>query len=233
MWWGNPFAVVSFVDYTFYNRLGNPRRMASDVAQVYAGIAKSYDSKWGDFSESAWAALLPSLPGLAGKWILDAGCGTGLVTDRLANEVGNWGQVVAVDACQEMLDRAQCRLSDRRNVSFHKAPVTAIPARDRSFDIVISTMVMHELHDLGPVMREWRRVLNTQGEVVILDQDGSHWPVSLAHHVWRFTDKAYLRSYKAEEIESSLRNHGFSLIESRKVRISRFWRVWIVRARKE
>jgi len=207
--------------------------MDPDVSKAYSKLAPSYDSTWGWFCESAWTAALPLLPDLAGKWVLDAGCGTGLITDRLSNEVGNWGQVVAVDACQEMLDKAQCRVSDRRNVTLHRAPITAVPARDRSFDLVVCTSVLHMVPDIGPALREWRRVLNTCGEVVILDMDGSFWPISLAHNVWRYRKSTYRRAWRAEEVESALKNHGFSIIDSRKAQLSRFWRIWLVRARKD
>ena len=207
--------------------------MDPDVSKAYSKLASSYDSNWGWFCESAWSAALPLLPDLAGKWVLDAGCGTGLMTDRLSDEVGNWGQVVAIDACQEMLDKAQYKGSDRRNVTLHRAPITAIPARDRSFDLVVCSSVLHMVSDLGPSFKEWHRVLNTNGEVVILDYDAAYWPLSLAHRFWRLKKSTYNRAWRVEEVESALKNHGFSIIESRKARLSRLWRIWLVRARKE
>lgn len=217
----------------FYNGWIPTLPMDPDLSKAYSQLAKSYDAKWGWFCESAWVAALPLLPDLAGKWVLDAGCGTGLMTDRLSDEVGNWGQVVAIDACQEMLDKAQYRVSDRRNVTLHRAPITAVPARDRSFDLVVCSSVVHMVSDLGPSLKEWRRVLNTNGEVVILDYDAAYWLVSLAHRFWRLRKATYNRAWRVDEVESALKNHGFSIIESRKAKLSLFWCIWLVRARKE
>ncbi len=203
------------------------------VVQLYSKLAPSYDSRWGWYCETCWGSVMPMLPDLSGKWVLDAGCGTGLITDHLANEVGNWGQVVGIDATDDMLEKARCRVSDRRNVTLHKAPLHQVPSRDRSFDVIVCTNVFHYLDDLAPVFREWRRVLNTDGEVVVVDWDASTLPIMVGHRWWRFTNRAYRKSWRQEEIEAGLKNHGFSILDSKKVSLSRFWKVWMVRARKD
>lgn len=207
--------------------------MDSAVQSWYARFAPSYDRSWKPFCESCWTHALPFLPDLAGKWVLDAGCGTGIITDRLANEVGNWGQVVGIDLCQEMIHESQRAVVDRRNVTLNRAPINAVPARDRSFDLVVCANVLHEVDDFGPALREWRRILNAGGEVVLLDYDGAAFPLTVLHRFLRFKDKAYRRCWRLEEAENALRNHGYTIVESRKASISKVWKIWLIRAKKE
>ncbi|MBI5176364.1 MAG: class I SAM-dependent methyltransferase [Candidatus Melainabacteria bacterium] len=92
--------------------------------------------------------------------ILEAGCGTGLLSVKLKN-IGN---VSAIDMHDEAL-----RFSQMRGVNSCKASVEALPFPDASFDIVTSVDVIYHRNvlDDSQALREFRRVLKAGGTLVM------------------------------------------------------------------
>ena len=76
------------------------------------------------------------LPPVAGLRVLDAGCGGGRTSAWLIEQGAD-----VVDTSEELLRLARERL----------------PFEDGSFDVVVSSLVMHYLRDWVPTLRELRR----------------------------------------------------------------------------
>src|SRR5260221_9061147 len=74
----------------------------------------------------------------------DAGCGSGRWAALVAPRVG---ELHCVDASTGALDVARRNLAGHANVSFHAAPVSAMPLSDNSMDFGYSLGVLHHLPD--------------------------------------------------------------------------------------
>ena len=74
----------------------------------------------------------------------DAGCGSGRWAALVAPRVGT---LHCVDASADALDVARRNLAGQANVSFHIAPVSAMPMPDNSMDFGYSLGVLHHLPD--------------------------------------------------------------------------------------
>jgi len=98
---------------------------------------------------------------LAGRRVLDVGCGTGRLAVALA-ELGSrvWG----VDPSEEML--AEARVRAGRLAAFKRAPAEALPFRDGWFERAVLRLVVH-LVDRGRALPEVARVLGPGGRAVI------------------------------------------------------------------
>ncbi|MBI1885884.1 MAG: methyltransferase domain-containing protein [Chloroflexi bacterium] len=110
----------------------------------------------------ARAALNP------GQQVLDLGTGTGSVALRAAPLVIPGGRVLCVDISAEMLKLAERRASEARldNVTFREGGGEAIPAEDKSTDVLLASLSMMYVIDRSAAARECARILRPDGRFV-------------------------------------------------------------------
>ncbi|MET9539700.1 class I SAM-dependent methyltransferase [Streptomyces sp. NPDC006553] len=107
-------------------------------------------------------AMLALAGDVAGRRILDAGCGAGSLSAALRER----GAVVTgVDASAAMLALARRRLGE--DTALHVADLRdPLPFDDGAFDDVAASLVLHYLEDWGPTLAELRRVLRPGGRLI-------------------------------------------------------------------
>jgi 2-polyprenyl-6-hydroxyphenyl methylase/3-demethylubiquinone-9 3-methyltransferase len=100
--------------------------------------------------------------GLAGQHWLDAGCGTGTLSRRLA---ARGCRVTGVDASAKMIAIARAQREDTAGIcEFTEIPtIESLPFTDQSFDGVLCASVLEYVPDLGRCLSETHRVLRPQG----------------------------------------------------------------------
>ncbi len=103
------------------------------------------------------AAITPS------DHLLDAGCGTGLLTRRLADRGIQPSSITSVDRSPRMLARAPSTTTRVR------ADLCKLPFPDATFDVIVSTFVLHTLCDSNQttVIQELARVARPGARIVI------------------------------------------------------------------
>jgi ubiquinone/menaquinone biosynthesis C-methylase UbiE len=131
--------------------------------------------------EGAFRRSLVALAGIgAGESVLDIGCGTGSLAIEASRVVGPRGSVVGIDPSPEMIGRANSKARRLGNVSFRTAIAQQLPFGDGSFDVALSTFVVHQLppESLHKVKTEVARVLKIGGRLLLVDiggdQDSRH-----------------------------------------------------------
>lgn len=110
--------------------------------------------------QDAVVASLPDTPDLA---VLDVGCGTGLLTTRMA-EVRPRARVTGCDFSLGMLEQASSRGARARWV---QGDALRLPFRDQAFDVVTSTEAFHWFPDQAAALREFCRVLVPGGRLLV------------------------------------------------------------------
>lgn len=106
----------------------------------------------------------------AGARILDVGCGTGVVTDRIAARFPE-ASVLGVDVHAPHLDRARQAWGDRSNLAFRQADAYELALPDGSVDLVTCRHVLQSLPQPELVVAELFRVLKPGGRVHLLLED--------------------------------------------------------------
>ncbi|WP_181725190.1 class I SAM-dependent methyltransferase [Nocardia gipuzkoensis] len=101
-----------------------------------------------------------------GAWVLDVGAGPGKLLAQLASRREDL-RLHGVDLSPHMIDLAESALSGVAELSV--GDVGALPYPDDSFDLVVSSLSMHEWPQVDRAIAELARVLRPGGAVAIYD----------------------------------------------------------------
>ena len=127
-------------------------------AEVYHRVSDP-QVRWG-------LPVLARMPLEGSELVLDVGCGTGRLTEKLLERLPR-GRVVAIDLAAGMLATAREFLSSRfrSQVGFALADAAALPVNGRA-DGVFSTATFHWVHDHARLFRSLYGALRPGGRLV-------------------------------------------------------------------
>ena len=112
-----------------------------------------------------------------GDRVCDIGCGTGVYTIALAQEVGAMGQVYAVDVHREALHTLAGTLDKRGiiNVEMLWADAEkAIPIDAYSLDAVVLSNILFQLDSIDKVLSLVAKLLKPEGQLLVVEWSDSH-----------------------------------------------------------
>jgi SAM-dependent methyltransferase len=154
---------------------------------------------------------------LAGRRVLDIGCGTGTLVGALAARHGCecWG----VDPSPEMLEVA--RAKNLAGPGFELGRAEELPFADEAFERAVMVSVAHHV-DRPPAFAQARRVVEPGGRLVISNADpegfGERW---LMRYFPELLERELARFPTAEDLEVELEAAGFGPIELQRLRVPR------------
>jgi SAM-dependent methyltransferase len=164
------------------------------------------------YERPATTKLLPPLEGLN---VLDAGCGSGWYSEYLVDQ---GAKVTAIDVTPEMVRLTRNRLGDR--ISLHLADL-AQPlsfAASSEFDLVVSALALHYLRDVAATIKEFHRILKSDGILVFsthhpskefsLHPEGNYFDTVLVEEQWSVGTVQFYRRPLTAWTEA-LANSGF------------------------
>ncbi|WP_410767463.1 class I SAM-dependent methyltransferase [Haloferax sp. DFSO60] len=139
------------------------------VEGAYDKLAQTYEAQEDDpyCTDLEFPAMTELIPDIAGKRILDAGCGHGRYAEWLVEQGAD---VVAVDQNAKMLEQARRRIGDRAEI--HRGDITQpLEFADGSdFDGVVCGLALHYIEDWREAFTEFARVLRPGGFLVFSAQ---------------------------------------------------------------
>ncbi|WOI33792.1 methyltransferase domain-containing protein [Tritonibacter scottomollicae] len=141
--------------------------------EFIAAFADSMDARQSDPKmESIVASYLSKLKFAEGSLTVEVGAGAGAVTRRIAAKAEP-EQVMAFEPSSGFVRVARERAKQHTNVTFEVADGTALPLDDHSvFNLIMHTVLTHVV-DPVPLLQEARRVLKSDGCLVVCDADFS------------------------------------------------------------
>ena len=119
------------------------------------------------------ATMLDELHLLPGGIVLEAGCGPGILLDRLHERVTAEGSIHGLDLNPHFIAVAERRaeLLRAENSTFSTGDCHDLPYRNDMFDAVVAEKLLMHVAPLGSVVAEFRRVLVPGGRLVVTDYD--------------------------------------------------------------
>ena len=136
-----------------------------------------------------WAGQL-----VAGRTVLDAGCGVGYGSAMLAR--AGAGEVVGLDLSARAIEAA--REAAPANASFVVGDVHALPFAAGRFELVVCFEVIEHVESQDDVIAELARVLAPGGVLAISSPNRDVYPAGNPHH---------LHEYVPEELRSAVAAH--------------------------
>ncbi|MFI9388160.1 class I SAM-dependent methyltransferase [Kutzneria sp. NPDC052558] len=140
--------------------------MLEFVVNDYDTLAEAYTAENETSLLNAYyerPAMLALAGEVAGRRILDAGCGAGPLSAALRER----GAIVTgIDASAGMLAQARKRLGEDADLRVADL-ADPLPLPDNTFDDVVASLVLHYLEDWGPTLAELRRVLKPGGRLLV------------------------------------------------------------------
>lgn len=181
--------------------------MYSDpVQKEYSRLAARYDRRWSFYINATIGKTLNRLEIEPGERILDLGCGTGVLIQRLL-QIAPKIEVFGIDASAEMLKIAKQKLPE--SVDFKLGSADNLPFPSNSFDVVVSTSVFHYFRDPSRALQEAKRVLKPNGRLVITDWCDDYLTCQVCDFLLRRFNRAHFRTYGVAEFQALMREEGF------------------------
>jgi SAM-dependent methyltransferase len=119
--------------------------------------------------------------------VLDLGCGTGAVLERLRAIGAPLASYTGVDQSPAMLARARAKLGALPGVRFERLDLEHDPLPAGPFDLVTSAWALEHLADAGRVVASAVERLRPGGRLVLFfEADGDSLRERALRRVWRF-----------------------------------------------
>jgi ubiquinone/menaquinone biosynthesis C-methylase UbiE len=126
--------------------------------------ASYYESSWQAQLEPAQTRLLEMAHLRPGDRVLDVACGTGLVSFRAAQAVGDRGSILGTDISDGMIELARSRAP--ANVRFERMDAEQLQLENESVDVVLCALGLMYVPDPRKALAEMLRVLQPGGRAV-------------------------------------------------------------------
>jgi len=129
--------------------------------------------------------------------LLEIGCGTGLLAERLVGELPDT-EVLATDQSERMVE-----LTAARGVTARVADAGDLPFPDDSFDAVVAAWMLYHVPDLDRALAQVRRVLRPEGIFVAITNGDEH----TAELLEAAGGERLITQFSRENGEAALRRH--------------------------
>lgn len=122
-----------------------------------------YDERYADEQKGKYKKALENV-NVAGKVVLDVGCGSGLFFSQIGAQAE---MVVGVDVSRKLLLKAKEQTSAFQNAFILQADADHLPFRDRFFEAVFAFTVLQNMPKPPETLCELKRVAKVGGRVVV------------------------------------------------------------------
>lgn len=197
------------------------------LLQEYSALAPTYDQRWPAYIDASLSITLEKVVGLPADNVLDVACGTGQLLQRLAQRLPH-AKLVGIDLVPAMLKAARQTLGQR--ATFIEGEAGRLPFDDACFELLVSSNALHYFQDIDATLREFRRVISADGNLVITDWCRDYFWMKVLNRLLPWTRHAHAQTFSSNELVSSLSQAGFRVRCLSRRKIDWFWGLMTVHA---
>lgn len=185
----------------------------------FNSTAKFYDeSNDGKFVAPMYDEIIIRVNSLKPKKLLDVGCGTGNVLMKLIKS--NNIELYGLDISEEMIKVAKNNLGNRAELKI--ADSESMPWEDNKFDVIVCNASFHHYPNPRKVLLEMRRVLKSDGSLIIGDPTAPIIVRQLLNLFCKKGNNGDYRIYSRNEINRLLDETGFKMLNFKKMNYKSF-----------
>lgn len=205
------------------------KNYSSPVQEEYEKLASFYDRRWAFYINATVQATLKRITIRDQASVLDLGCGTGVLLQRLTKQYPT-AKLSGLDTSAAMLAIAQQKRLD--SVQLQTGAADQLPFPEHHFDLVISTSAFHYFQNPEKAFQEIRRVLKPQGQLTLTDWCRDYLSINCLDRWLHWVDDAHVRAYTIDELQKMLTDGGFDATSIDRYRINWFWGLMTLQATK-
>lgn len=154
-----------------------------DDSKFFAAYAQMPRSRQGLKAAGEWSDFKRLLPDVAGRRVLDLGCGYGWQCREIAAHGA--AHVLGVDSSKRMLAAARAR-TDEPTITYELGDLATFERPAGSFDLVISSLAFHYVADLPGLMARIAGMLTPRGTLLFTIEHPLY--TAEGHEQWVTTD---------------------------------------------
>lgn len=153
--------------------------------------------------------------------ILDAGCGSGIVSRYLVNKY----KTIDIDACdvsKQRLEQAKslCATECDKKINYFDSMLENINSPGSKYDLVLCRFVLEHVESPQSVVDELFRVTKSNGEIILIDGDGVLFNLysqnrTLNSYLSKFRNHCNFDLFVGRKMPMMLKNAGFVNIQYR------------------
>lgn len=158
------------------------------IMRRYDLTAHIYDMRYADEQAAKIEAALKAVKFEENSAVLDAGCGTGILFDYIANQAKT---IVGLDISKKILLEAKKHAKNPRNVHLILADADNMPLKEKAFSHVFGMTLLQNMPNPAKTLNEIKRIVKTNAIIVITGMK---------------------KTFTLKEFRSLLRNAGLKIV---------------------
>jgi ubiquinone/menaquinone biosynthesis C-methylase UbiE len=160
---------------------------------LYDQTAWIYDQRYREIQEEKYRTILSKITFKKGDLVLDAGCGTGLLLERIPQKY----RAVGVDFSKEMIRIAKNKIRDSNLI---QADLNNLPFKDNTFSKVFGVTILQNVEHPQITVREIARTLQKEG-LTVLSTLGKK---ATKKEIRELIENAYLKEKEVYEVSEDI-----------------------------